>query len=237
MKSMATALQTPLLARCQIADVAAVLDMSGALYLPQDQALIVADMHLEKGTAWARRGIFLPPYDTYQTLAALTSVVTLYQPKLLVFLGDSFHDAGGPSRLEHEALHDLSGICAKQETFWITGNHDPEKSDLLPGHSCTELGIGGVRLVHIPGGSLDHAGEIAGHLHPAASVVGRGRAVKRRCFVTDGHRMVLPAFGSYTGGLNIRDNAFKGMFERKSTVVHVIGEQQIYSLPLPALTR
>ncbi len=237
MNPMAMPLETPFQAGCQIADMAAVLDMSGALYLPQDQILIVADMHLEKGTSWARRGIFLPPYDTRQTLAALTSVLTFYQPKMLVFLGDSFHDAGGPARLDNETLTSLSGICAKQDTFWVTGNHDPEKSNLLPGHSCAELGVGAIRLVHIPGGSLDHAGEIAGHLHPAASVVGRGRAVKRRCFVTDGIRMILPAFGSFTGGLNIRDNAFKGMFERKSTVVHVIGEQQIYSLPLPALTR
>lgn len=237
MKLMATPLQAPLQTCCRIADMAAILDMSGALYLPDDQMLIVADMHLEKGTSWARRGIFLPPYDTCQTLAALTSAVAFYQPKMLVFLGDSFHDAGGPSRLEQKVLDDLSAICAKQETYWITGNHDPEKSHLLPGHSCAELGIGGIRLVHIPGGSLDHAGEIAGHLHPAASVVGRGRAVKRRCFVTDGLRMILPAFGSYTGGLNIRDDAFKGMFERQSTVVHVIGERQIYSLPLPALAR
>jgi uncharacterized protein len=215
----------------------AVLDMSGALYLPQDQMLVVSDMHLEKGTSWARRGIFLPPYDTKQTLAALALAVAHYRPRTLVYLGDSFHDAGGPARLDAQTLAVLTEICIRQDTFWITGNHDPQKADCLPGNACAELGIGAVRLVHIPGGALGGGGEIAGHLHPAASVVGRGRAVKRRCFVTDGQRMILPAFGSYTGGLNIRDDAFKGMFERNSMVVHVIGERQIYSMPLPALGR
>ena len=235
MNIVAKHVDAPLQVCCQIAGTNAVLDMSGALYLPQNQVLVVSDMHLEKGTSWARRGIFLPPYDTRQTLEALTSIVTYYQPRMLVFLGDSFHDAGGPSRLDRKTLDALSEICVRQETYWITGNHDPEKSELLPGRSSAELGIGAIRLVHIPCKAFYDGGEIAGHLHPAASVVGRGRAVKRRCFVTDGRRMILPAFGSYTGGLNIRNDAFKGMFERKSVVVHVIGERQIYSLPLPAL--
>lgn len=241
MSPLANSAEAPLQVWCQIAGKTAVLDRSGALYMPDDQVLIVSDMHLEKGTSWAKRGIFLPPYDTRQTLATLATVMTQYQPKILVFLGDSFHDAGGPARLDNEAQDVLLRVCTSQETFWITGNHDPEKSDLLAGNGCTELGLGAVRLVHIPsgavGGSVGGTGEISGHLHPAASVVGRGRAVKRRCFVTDGKRMILPAFGSYTGGLNIRDAAFEGLFDRKSTIVHIIGDQQIYSLPLSMLGR
>ncbi len=237
MNHLAKLVEAPLQVCAHVAGMPVVLDMSGALYLPDDQLLIVSDMHLEKGTSWARRGIFLPPYDTRQTLAALGSVILHYKPRMLVFLGDSFHDIGGAARLHGEALGDLVGLCAAQETFWITGNHDPEKSALLPGNSCAELGIGTIRLVHIPGGSLVDGGEIAGHLHPAALVVGRGRAVKRRCFVTDGQRMILPAFGSYTGGLNICDEAIKGLFEQKSMVVHAIGEKQIYSLRFSAISR
>ncbi len=224
-------------ATCRIAGLDAVLDMTGALYLPDEKTLVVSDMHLEKGTSWASRGIFLPPYDSRQTLTALKSVIAHYQPETLVYLGDSFHDAGGHGRLDVDVLDVLTGICASQCTFWITGNHDPEIPDTLPGQSCSELAIGAFRLVHIPGRTLDETGEIAGHLHPVATVVGRGRAVKRRCFITDGQRMILPAFGSYTGGLNIRDDAFKGMFDSKSMVVHVIGDRQIYSLPLHALDR
>lgn len=215
----------------------AVLDMTGALYLSDEKTLIVSDMHLEKGTSLARRGIFLPPYDSRQTLFALETAVGNYRPEMLVYLGDSFHDTGGHDRLDLEVLETLTGICSGQNTFWITGNHDPEIPETLPGRACSELAIGNLRLVHIPGRASGETGEIAGHLHPAASVVGRGRAVKRRCFVTDGRRMIMPAFGSYTGGLSIRDEAFKGLFEHKHLVAHVIGERQIYSLPLHTLGR
>ena len=113
----------------------AVLDMTGALYLPDEKTLVVSDMHLEKGTSWASRGIFLPPYDSRQTLTALKSVIAHYQPETLVYLGDSFHDAGGHGRLDVDVLDVLTGICASQCTFWITGNHDPEIPDTLPGQS------------------------------------------------------------------------------------------------------
>ncbi len=215
----------------------AVLDMSGGLYLPDEKTFVVSDMHLEKGTSWARRGIFLPPYDSHKTLTALQVAVGQYRPQTLVFLGDSFHDAGGHGRLDAHVLNNLTTICTNQNTFWITGNHDPEIPDTLPGLACAELGIGNLRLVHIPGGPLQKSGEISGHLHPAASVLGRGRSVKRRCFITDGLRMILPAFGSYTGGLNINEAAFSGLIDRKTAVAHVIGERQIYSLTLPALGR
>ncbi len=235
MSAVARPVATP--TSCRIAGMDAVLDMTGALYLPEEKTLVVSDMHLEKGTSWASRGIFLPPYDSRQTLTALQSVISQYQPETLVYLGDSFHDAGGHSRLDVGALDVLTGICANQNTFWITGNHDPEIPDTLPGKSCSELAIGNLRLVHIPDRASNTTSEIAGHLHPVATVVGRGRAIKRRCFITDGQRMILPAFGSYTGGLNIRDDAYKGLFDQKSQVIHVIGDRQIYSLPLHALDR
>ena len=227
------AIQTP----CRIAEMDVVLDTSGALYLPDEKTLIVSDMHLEKGTSWARRGVFLPPYDSRQTLSALETAVGSYRPETLVYLGDSFHDIGGHDRLEREASETLTRLCSGQNTFWITGNHDPEIPETLPGRTCSELAIGNLRLVHIPSRPTGEIGEIAGHLHPAASVVRRGSAVKRRCFVTDGRRMIMPAFGSYTGGLSIRDVAFKDLFDQKRITVHVIGEGQIYSLPLDALAR
>lgn len=210
------------------------LDLSGALYLPQQQALIVSDMHLEKGTSWARRGFLLPPYDSRKTVTALEVTVRAYRPQNLIFLGDSFHDLGGHERLDKETAERLFLISRQQETFWITGNHDPELPDGLPGHRCAELAVGGIRLVHIPQGPVSGLGEISGHLHPAATVHGRGRSVKRRCFATDGQRMILPAFGAYTGGLNILDEAFKGLFNKGDLVAYVIGEDAIYPMALAA---
>jgi uncharacterized protein len=214
----------------------ALLDLSGALWLPSEEVLIVSDLHMEKGTSWAGRGILLPPYDTHQTLLLLRSVVARYSPRTLVFLGDSFHDAGGPGRLSPSVHELLQSLCILQSTFWITGNHDPEIPQWLHGSACAELNLGGLRLTHIPGTSAEGTPEIAGHLHPVASVVGRGRAVRRRCFATDGSRLIMPAFGAYTGGLNVRDGAFKDLFDLKKLIFHVIGERQIFSFPRRMLT-
>lgn len=220
---------------CAIGGAAAILDLSGALFLTGERVLIVSDMHLEKGTSWARRGVFLPPYDSKRTIAALQSAVRAYHPRAIVFLGDSFHDEGSHGRLQAHILQDLGDICARRDAFWITGNHDPEIPKSLPGQSCTELAIGDIRLAHIPIGEMSGQAEISGHLHPAATVNGGGRSVKRRCFATDGKRMIMPAFGAYAGGLNIRNRAFKGLFDKSALIAHVIGENRIYSLPLTAL--
>lgn len=222
-------------ATCMVGGVPVIMDLCGALFLPGEQVLIVSDMHLEKGTSWARRGVFLPPYDSKRTFASLQSAVRTYRPRVLVFLGDSFHDKGSHGRLQDDILQDLRDMCARLDAYWITGNHDPEIPESLPGQSCSELAIGGIRLVHIPSGEMSGDAEISGHLHPAATVYGAGRSVKRRCFATDGKRMILPAFGAYTGGLNVRDRAFAGLFEKHALVAHVIGENRIYSLPLIAL--
>lgn len=207
------------------------LDPSGAAYLSETRTLLVADLHLEKGTSWGRRGIFLPPYDTAVTLQMLAGVVNKYCPEVLIFLGDSFHDTGGPARLQVGDRQVLEEVIQRQETFWIAGNHDPELADCLPGRSCQELAEGNAVFRHIPSADRKDLFEFSGHLHPVASISGRGRSVRRRCFALDAGRMILPAFGAYTGGLNIRDDAFKGLFDQKSFVAHIIGDKQIYSFP------
>jgi DNA ligase-associated metallophosphoesterase len=207
------------------------LDHSGAVFFEAQKLLVVSDMHLEKGTSWGRRRIFLPPYDTAVTLALLADVMSRYKPETLVFLGDSFHDIGGPHRLLKEDRRLLDTLTDRQDTRWITGNHDPELAEGLCGTSCEELAVGGMLFRHVPRIARGHAFEVSGHLHPVASVSGRGRSVRRRCFATDHQRMILPAFGAYTGGLNIRDAAFKGLFDQATFAAHVIGEKQIYSFP------
>lgn len=217
---------------CDIAGNEAVLDVSGALYFPADRLLIVADMHLEKGTAWAKRGIFLPPYDSKLTIVALQKVVAKFTPKRILFLGDSFHDTTAPFRLQTLELEVLNQISIKQELIWVTGNHDPQIPDMITGSCCDEIHLSGLHFTHIPTKNYEAEGQVSGHLHPAAHVTGRGRTIRRRCFITDGKRMIVPAFGAYTGGLSIKDVAFKGLFDKPATRIFVLGDEEVFPMKL-----
>jgi DNA ligase-associated metallophosphoesterase len=209
-----------------VAATVLVADPAGALYWPEQGLLAVSDLHLEKGSSYARRGIFLPPYDTAAALARLGALIARYAPRTVVALGDSFHDGGGPDRLSAEDRDTLAGLQRGRDWIWIAGNHDPNPPDGLGG-SCTDmLQIGAIVFRHEP--SADARGEIAGHLHPVARVSQRGRAVSRRCFAANGQRLVMPAFGAYAGGLNIRDRAFEALLGRAFTA-HMLGEGRLYS--------
>lgn len=188
-----------------------VMRHSGALWLPVERMLVVADLHFEKGSAYAVRGQLLPPYDTIETLDRLEAEVAATAPAVLVFLGDSFHDGRAEDRLAPLVADRIAALATGRTLIWAVGNHDEDGPRALPGDLADELTVGTLILRHEPraGGQ---PGEIAGHLHPCARLVGRGRAVRRRCFATDGERVILPAFGAYAGGLNIRDKAYAGMF-------------------------
>ena len=149
--------------------------------------------------------MLLPPYDSAATLERLARLIARYAPRCVVALGDSFHDGGGPARLSSEDRENLRGLQRGRDWIWITGNHDPEPADNIGGAFHDTLTIGALTFRHLPSGA---DGEIAGHLHPVARVAHRGRAVSRRCFAADKTRMVMPAFGAFTGGLNVRDAAF-----------------------------
>jgi DNA ligase-associated metallophosphoesterase len=217
-----------------IAGVAAEFDLSGALLLPEHGALLVADLHLEKGSSLARRGIFLPPYDTRETLAALREVIRRFQPRLVVALGDSFHDTDGPERLGSEEREALAEVQAGRDWIWVTGNHDRTLPPSIGGSVTAEIGLGRLMLRHEPEAGAD--AEIAGHLHPVGKVAMRGRSVRRRCFLTDGRRCVMPAFGAFAGGLNACDDAFKPLFPNGFTA-HLIGTGRIYAIGRPMLCR
>lgn len=208
--------------------LAIVPDLSGALWLPEERTLVVADLHLEKGSAYAARGLMLPPYDSATTLAALSAAILRRQPRRVVALGDSFHDSAGCSRLVPEALASLRALQAGRDWLWITGNHDPLIDAAMGGDSAAEITIGGVRLRHEP--SAGETGfEIAGHLHPAAKVRLRGRAVRRRCFALSARRCVMPAMGAYAGGLNLRDPAFRPLF-REELSAHMLGDGRLFRI-------
>ncbi|MCX8279932.1 ligase-associated DNA damage response endonuclease PdeM [Phyllobacterium sp. 0TCS1.6C] len=204
-----------------------VCDPAGAIYLPEDGLLVVSDLHLEKGSSFARRGMLLPPYDTLTTLAALARLIGRYRPKSVLSLGDSFHDGEAATRLAPESASHLMTLMRGRHWTWITGNHDPHHPGALPGETCAELALGGLVFRHEPTRNAP-AGEIAGHLHPAARIVWRGQAVQRRCFATDHSRMIMPAFGAYTGGLNIMNRAFHGLFDLAALSAYMLGKDRIY---------
>jgi uncharacterized protein len=203
------------------------LDHNGAVWWPAERTLIVADMHLEKGSAFAARGQLLPPYDSAVTLAKLTRVIARHRPQRLIALGDSFHDVGAGGRMDEAALAALAALSASLEMIWITGNHDPEIPSGLPGERRAELVLGPLTFRHEPQKG-SQPGEIAGHLHPAAKVVSERGKVRRPAFVTDGNRMILPAFGAYAGGLNCMDQVIAGLFQQRMITAHVCGSARVY---------
>ena len=205
-----------------------VLDPAGGLFWPAERMLVVADLHLEKGSSFAARGVPLPPYDTRSTLAVLARMVERWRPRCLVALGDSFHDRGGAGRLGAEERETIAALGRGRDLVWIAGNHDPEPMAGMGGVHAQELKVGPLTLRHEPQRGAG-GGEIAGHFHPVARLVVRGRGLRRRCFVTDGARMVMPALGAYAGGLNVRDVALAGLFAG-AYAAHLVGGARIYRI-------
>lgn len=217
------------LAEITLAGVEALCDPLGALYLPQSGTLIVSDLHLEKGAAFARRGQMLPPYDTVATLRLLERVIARHDPRVVVSLGDNFHDRKG-SALMPDAYRDMVYALARgREWLWVNGNHDPDGTFGLPGQSVDEIRLDGLTFRHEPKPGAS-PGEIAGHLHPAATVRRREKSVRRPCFASDGQRLIMPAFGVMTGGLDLSSAVFRPYFTRSALVAHLIGKDRIYSV-------
>jgi len=212
-----------------VGGISLLADCVGALFWPEQSVLAVADLHLEKGSSFATRGVLLPPYDTAATLARLSRLILRYAPRTVIALGDSFHDGGGPARIGEEDRTTLLALQRGRDWVWIAGNHDPEPVAGLGGVSAASVAIGALVFRHMPA-SGTAAGEIAGHLHPVARVSARGRTVSRRCFVSDGARMVMPAFGTYAGGLNVRSRAFAHLFGTLSFTAHMLGEGRVYPI-------
>ena len=205
-------------------------DPSGALWWPDQATLIVADLHLEKGSSFARKGTLLPPYDTAATLARLAILAERYRPARIVALGDSFHDAQAADRLDPADQQQLAALVEACDWIWIAGNHDPAPGPALGGTVLAEgSALAGLVLRHEALFEPDGP-ELSGHYHPKAGITVHGRRVSCRCFVADARRIILPAFGTYTGGLSVRDPALRRLFPTGFTA-YLAGTKRVTAIP------
>lgn len=172
-----------------------------ALYWPAEQALLVADLHFEKASWFARFGQFLPPHDSAATLDLIETLVARTGARQVWSLGDSFHDAEGAARLDTRSRDRLAALTARCEWVWITGNHDAGVAAMPGGRRVVEAEVAGIRLRH-QADPADPMPEISGHFHPKLRLSLRGRYVSRRCFVGSATKLILPALGALTGGLD-----------------------------------
>lgn len=199
----------------------------GAMWWAEASVLVVSDLHLEKGSSYAQRGQMLPPYDTRATLNRVAGLMDALAPTTIISLGDSFHDRQARYRMAADDVALVHTLTERSDWVWIEGNHDPLLPDDLGGRLSRELVLGPLTFRHAPTEDTS-PGEVAGHLHPCARVVGRGRALRARCFATDGKRMVMPAYGALTGGLNVLDRAFAPLF-RDGFIAGVMGRDGVYA--------
>lgn len=200
-----------------LAGVALELVPAGALWWPAERLLAVADLHLEKAAAYAARtGQFLPPYDSRETLLRLEALVTAYQPAILLALGDSFHDPERAASLPDAEAARLAALMAPRRVLWIAGNHDAAAAGHWGGETVAEWSRPPLCFRHAA--TADPVpGEISGHYHPKVTLrLPTGRRVSHKCFVSDGARLILPAFGALTGGLNVNEIAQILSFRRLS---------------------
>lgn len=206
---------------------------SGALHWPERGLLAVADLHLEKASSFARKGQFLPPYDSRATLDRLEAVLAEMAVTAVVCLGDSFHDRAAAERLDPESTAMLSRLTGRYDWTWISGNHDPDPRGAWGGDVLAELTLGPLVFRHEAEPERG-AGEVSGHYHPKAAIRVRGRRLSHRAFLEDGQRLILPAFGSLTGGLDACDPAYAPLFPNGFRA-HLAGRRKIASLPGTAL--
>ncbi|MDK9697288.1 MAG: ligase-associated DNA damage response endonuclease PdeM [Siculibacillus sp.] len=230
--SAATPLRTPGDA-IRLLDEELVALASGGAWWPAERTLIVADLHFEKGSSFARRGALIPPYDTAATLHRLAAAIAATDPVRVISLGDAFHDGFGPERMSEEDRARLAALRSGREWIWIAGNHDSEARGDVGGVRVEEIAIGALTFRHEP--RRGATGEIAGHLHPAARVRVAAGTVRRHCFAGDGRRLILPAFGAYAGGLDVTGRAFAGLFETARLTVHLIGEERVHRFPAESI--
>ena len=230
-------------------DAKLVAHVSGALLWPAEKVLVVSDLHLEKGAAFARAGTFLPPYDTAETLDRLEALIASTKPETVISLGDSFHNPAVIAALSDDVLARIRRLTGSVGRFiWVTGNHDPEVPEHFGGEVHEDFAHGPLHFRHEASPLFPQPGEISGHWHPKASIrsAQNNRPLTRPCFIHDHLRLILPAFGAFTGGLNVSHPAVVSLFSHNSDgsgtgltncAVYLMGRQQIAAVRGSALLR
>jgi DNA ligase-associated metallophosphoesterase len=211
---------------------------SGTVWWPARRTLVVADLHLEKGSHFAARGRMVPPYDTRETLDRLNQAIRRHSAARVIVLGDGLHDPEAYARMAESDRALLARVLGKVETIWVAGNHDPAPQEGLPGAFANELSEGGLHFRHIGGVPPlpRFEAELSGHFHPKATLATRAGGVTRPCFLATAQRLLLPSFGAYTGGLDVLDPAL-GAVSRQARRVFLLGDGRLHSVPYEALRR
>ncbi len=203
-----------------------------ALFWARENALLVADLHLEKASYFARFGQMLPPYDSRETLERIALAIRETGARRVFTLGDNFHDAGGADRLEPHAAGMLAALTRATDWVWITGNHDSGSHAAPGGTELAELAVSGLLLRHEahPGEALP---ELSGHFHPKLRITARGRNITRPCAVVSERKLILPAFGALTGGMDAADPAIIAAMQPAAAVDAVLSARgQLVQYPL-----
>lgn len=205
------------------------------LFIEGPDILVISDLHLEKASHFALKGQFAPPYDTSATLLKIEALLTKFNPQTVISLGDSFHDEGALARMLPEDTLWLRTLVQRQNWIWVTGNHDKSQMGFDGSMAVKDYKHSIFIFRHeaqaIPDAALH---EVSGHLHPCATIKQRSRHLRRRCFVFNDHRLIMPALGSLTGSLNVRDIAFAGFFTGRDPNVILLGDASAHLFPLHA---
>jgi DNA ligase-associated metallophosphoesterase len=204
----------------------------GALFWRERRALVVADLHLEKASAYAARGRMLPPYDSLATLAALDRALADTGARELWCLGDSLHDDAGAARMAEETQDRLAALTARCRWVWITGNHDPAPAPELGGEVLPQALVDGVMLRH-EADPAEPMPELSGHFHPKWRLHMRGRTLSRRCFVLGSAKLILPAYGALTGGLDAHSAPIRTLAGSAAEALVPLPDR-LLRFPLPA---
>ncbi|WP_051275581.1 ligase-associated DNA damage response endonuclease PdeM [Aestuariibacter salexigens] len=206
------------------------LDGKGCIVNLAHQTLIVSDLHFEKASYLNHYGNVLPTLDTFDTLKRLAELIDFYSPQRVVCLGDSFHDVRALDRMAETDLATLTALAEQVECWvWVQGNHDPDLPEWLTGDIVDSLTLGEARLLHEPDAHIS-APQIVGHFHPKLTVKTAGRKVTGKCVVASSSLMILPSFGSYTGGLGVNDKAITSLFGQQSVNYHLLRKEKVWPI-------
>ncbi len=213
----------------QFAGESFLLDAQGVLFAPQKRTLIVSDLHLEKASFLQLFGHPIPTLDSHDTLLRLQHVIGHYNPETVICLGDSWHDTQAGQRMSEDDQSLLSRLCQSvQRWVWVLGNHDPALPHFCKGEQTAHVQLGDIRLCHEP--EATPSPQIVGHYHPKTSItLRRGHKAKGRCFLSDNALLIMPSFGSYTGGLDASHDAIRSLFAHDPTV-HLLHSNKVWHI-------